>query len=229
MAARDPIDELVSSALEYERTEIASLDRFLAWFASGDVEIKRDPSAPSNAVRVMTVHGAKGLEAPVVILADATSDPAKIGGVNRILDLPMPDGSGNAPLLRPRKHEMVEPFATIAAEEKARDLEEHWRLLYVGLTRASERLVIAGVQPATRIADDSWYTRAERALAGLGGAWTAEDHIGEVIDYRGAIPARAVRSRAARTLAHTARTPSLAEADSRQSRRARRGHCRRPR
>ena len=144
MAARDPIDELMSSALEYERTEIASLDRFLAWFGSGDVEIKRDPSAPSNAVRVMTVHGAKGLEAPVVILADATSDPAKIGGVNRILDLPMPDGAGSAPLLRPRKHEMVEPFATIAAEEKARDLEEHWRLLYVGLTRASERLVIAG-------------------------------------------------------------------------------------
>ena len=93
MAARDPIDELMSSALDYERTEIASLDRFLAWFGSGDVEIKRDPSAPSNAVRVMTVHGAKGLEAPVVILADATSDPAKIGGVNRILDLPMPGGS----------------------------------------------------------------------------------------------------------------------------------------
>jgi ATP-dependent helicase/nuclease subunit A len=200
-AARDPIDELLSSALEYERTEIASLDRFLAWFASGDVEIKRDPSAPSNAVRVMTVHGAKGLEAPVVILADATSDPARIGGVNRILDLPLPGGRGTAPLLRPRKHEMVEPFATIAAEEKARDVEEHWRLLYVGLTRASERLIIAGVQPATRIADDSWYARTERALAGLGAAWAADEHVGEVIDYRGAIAARSVRPRAARTQA----------------------------
>ena len=199
MAARDPIDELVSSALDYERTEIASLDRFLAWFASGDVEIKRDPSAPSNAVRVMTVHGAKGLEAPVVILADATSDPTRIGGVNRILDLPLPGGTGSAPLLRPRKHEMVEPFATIAAEDKARDLEEHWRLLYVGLTRASERLVIAGVQPATRIADDSWYARTERALAASGVAWAADEHWGEVIDYRGPIPERAVRPRAAKT------------------------------
>ena len=198
-AARDPIDELMSSALEYERTEIASLDRFLAWFGSGDVEIKRDPSAPSNAVRVMTVHGAKGLEAPVVILADATSDPARIGGVNRILDLPMPDGTGSAPLLRPRKHEMVEPFATIAAEEKARDLEEHWRLLYVGLTRASERLVIAGVQPANRIAEDSWYTRTERALAARGAVWAANEHMGEIIDYRGAIPERALRPRAAKT------------------------------
>jgi ATP-dependent helicase/nuclease subunit A len=200
MAARDPIDELLSSALDYERTEIASLDRFLAWFASGDVEIKRDPSAPSNAVRVMTVHGAKGLEAPVVILADATSDPSKIGGVSRILDLPLPGGTGTAPLLRPRKHEMVEPFATIAAEEKARDLEEHWRLLYVGLTRASERLVIAGVQPATRIADDSWYARTERALAGLGAVWAHDEHMGEAIDYRGTIAPRAVRPRAAKSL-----------------------------
>ena len=77
MAARDPIEELLSSRARVRAHEIASLDRFLAWFARGDVEIKRDPSAPSNAVRVMTVHGAKGLEAPVVILADATSDPAQ--------------------------------------------------------------------------------------------------------------------------------------------------------
>jgi len=95
---------------------------------------------------------------------------------------------------------MVEPFATIAAEDKARDLEEHWRLLYVGLTRASERLVIAGVQPATRIAEDSWYTRTERALAGLGVGWTNDEHWGETVDYRGAIPARALRPRAAKTL-----------------------------
>ncbi|MEO8142482.1 MAG: UvrD-helicase domain-containing protein, partial [Sphingomicrobium sp.] len=66
--ARDPIEELLSAALEYERDDIVSLDRFLAWFGRGDVEIKRDPSAPVDAVRVMTVHGAKGLEAPVVIL-----------------------------------------------------------------------------------------------------------------------------------------------------------------
>ena len=103
---------------------------------------------------------------------------------------------------------MVEPFATIAAEEKARDLEEHWRLLYVGLTRASERLVIAGVQPATRVADDSWYTRTERALAGLGMAWTADEHWGEVVSYRGAIPERAVRPRAAKTSVEPPQLPA---------------------
>ncbi len=79
LAARDAIDELMNSALEFERTEIASLDRFLAWFSRGTVDIQRDPGQPGNEVRVMTVHGAKGLEAPVVIVADATADPARLG------------------------------------------------------------------------------------------------------------------------------------------------------
>ena len=110
MAARDPIDELLASALEFENQETPSLDRFLAWFARGDVEIKRDPSAPANAVRVMTVHGAKGLEAPIVILADATADPARLGGVSRTLDFPIA-GVGEVPLIRPRKAERMTPFS----------------------------------------------------------------------------------------------------------------------
>ena len=63
--ARDPIEELLSAALEFESKEAASLQAFLDWFARGDVEIVRDPSAPLDAVRVMTVHGAKGLQSPV--------------------------------------------------------------------------------------------------------------------------------------------------------------------
>ena len=94
----------------------------------------------------MTVHGAKGLEAPIVILADATADPAKLGGVSRTLDFPLPD-VGSVPLIRPRKAERISPFTEIIAAEEVRDLEEHWRLLYVGLTRAEERLVISGLQP----------------------------------------------------------------------------------
>jgi ATP-dependent helicase/nuclease subunit A len=163
-AARDPIDELVAAALEFERTEIASLDRFLAWFEAGEIEVKRDASAPTNAVRVMTVHGAKGLEAPVVILADSTADPANMGR-SRFIGLTLPDGP--VPVVRPTADEMLEPFTTIAAEAKARDLEEHWRLLYVALTRAAERLIIAGKMPK-KLADDSWHVRVGRALTGLG-------------------------------------------------------------
>ncbi|WP_309602052.1 double-strand break repair helicase AddA [Sphingomonas sp.] len=163
--ARDPIEELLSAAIEFERDDVNSLDRFLAWFAQGDVEIKRDPSAPVDAVRVMTVHGAKGLEAPVVILADSTADPAKLGATNPPLDFPI-DGR-KVPLIRPRKAERVSPFAELIVKEEELDLAEHWRLLYVALTRARERLVIAGVRKKTAV-PNSWHARVERAMIAIG-------------------------------------------------------------
>jgi ATP-dependent helicase/nuclease subunit A len=200
-AARDPVEELLSSALEFERTETASLDRFLAWFNAGEVEIKRDASAPANAVRVMTVHGAKGLEAPVVLLADATADPARLGNPARTLDFPMP-GVGKAPLLRPRKSERITPFAELIAAEDQADLEEHWRLLYVALTRASERLVIAGLDTSNARGDmpaNCWHVRVQRALQSLGAAPEPDDFWGEALKYRGSVPAAAVRPKSAPT------------------------------
>jgi len=187
-AARDPIDELLAAALEFERTEIASLDRFLAWFESGEVEIKRDTAAPGNAVRVMTVHGAKGLEAPVVILADATADPAKMGGA-RSFELPVE--GGKLPLVRPRQAEMVSPYGEIAESAKAKELQEHWRLLYVALTRAAERLIVAGVMPK-RLPENSWHVRVERALTGLG---SVPDEAGRLV-WTGSVAARAVPAKA---------------------------------
>ena len=77
----------------------------------------------------------------------------------------------SVPLIRPRKAERVSPFAEIIAAEEVRDLEEHWRLLYVGLTRAEERLVIAGLQPKVNGGvrpENSWHLRVERALVSLG-------------------------------------------------------------
>jgi ATP-dependent helicase/nuclease subunit A len=199
MAARDPIDELLASALEFEQQEAASLDRFLAWFARGEVEIKRDPSAPANAVRVMTVHGAKGLEAPVVVLADATADPAKLGGVSRTIDFPVPD-VGKVPLIRPRKAERATPFAELIADEEALDLEEHWRLLYVALTRAEERLVIAGLLPKTNGGarpEDCWHTRVERVLVALGAERAEDESWGEMLRYRGTVLEQAVKPKPA--------------------------------
>ena len=199
MAARDPIDELLASAIEFEHQEIGSLDRFIAWFSRGEVEIKRDPSAPTNAVRVMTVHGAKGLEAPVVILADATADPSRLGGIQRTLDFPVPN-IGSVPLIRPRKAERVSPFAELIAEEEARDLQEHWRLLYVGLTRAQERLVIAGLQPKTKNGvrpENCWHTSVERALVSLGAHPVDDPEWGQILRYRGSVAVSAVRPKPA--------------------------------
>ncbi|WP_223276171.1 hypothetical protein [Sphingomonas daechungensis] len=117
LAARDPIDELLTSALDFEQQEIASLDRFLDWFSRGEVEIKRDPSAPTNAARVMTVHGAKGLEAPVVILADATADPARLGGVQRTLDFPI-TGVGKSRLSARARRSVSLPSANSSQSRK---------------------------------------------------------------------------------------------------------------
>lgn len=166
-AARDPIEELVASALAFEREETPSLDRFLAWFGQGEVEVKRDPSAPTDAVRVMTVHGAKGLEAPLVILADATHDPDKVGGTSSVIDLPITK-EGPVPILRPRKDECAPRFRDIIDRRKQVDAEEHWRLAYVGLTRAAERLVIAGVKPRRDVPEGSWHRKTALALERLG-------------------------------------------------------------
>ena len=198
-AARDPIEELLSSALEFEQSEAASLDRFLAWFNAGEVEIKRDPSAPANAVRVMTVHGAKGLEAPVVLLADATADPSRLGGTARTLNFPLP-AIGKAPLLRPRKAEQVAPFDALIAAEEAAALEEHWRLLYVALTRASEKLVIAGLDTSNskgEMPSNCWHAQVEKALVAVGAERRPHPIWGETLHYRGRVPAMPARARAA--------------------------------
>lgn len=220
LAARDPIDELLASALQFESHEIVSLDRFLAWFARGEVEIKRDPSAPGNAVRVMTVHGAKGLEAPIVILADATADPAKLGGVARTLDFPL-TGIGDVPLVRPRKAEQVTPFVELIERDRQLDLEEHWRLLYVGLTRAVERLVIAGIRPKVKngaLPENCWQRRVEQALRSIGAEEIEEEHWGQVLRYRGTVPRGAVKAKAppmqlaSPAIPEWARTPAPPEA-----------------
>ncbi|HEX8421256.1 MAG TPA: UvrD-helicase domain-containing protein, partial [Sphingomonas sp.] len=167
--ARDPIEELLGAALAFETGSTPSLQRFLDWFDRGDVEIVRDPSAPLDAVRVMTAHGAKGLQAPLVILADATVDPT---AAPRSLVRWTPEGAtAPIPVFRPRAAERGGPLDDAIVAIEARELAEHWRLFYVAATRAEERLVIAGalgtrskgVPPAA-----SWYAVASAAFDALG-------------------------------------------------------------
>ena len=177
----------------------ASLDRFIAWFSRGEVEIKRDASAPSNSVRVMTVHGAKGLEAPIVILADATADPARLGGVERTLNFPVPrrgQGSANPP----PEGERVSPFSELIANEEART----WRSIGDCLRRADraeERLVDRRLQPQTKAASGPkcWHTSVERALSLAGRALEEAKDWGQVLRYRGTAVAGAVQGQ---TCAH---------------------------
>ncbi|MGN6277885.1 MAG: double-strand break repair helicase AddA, partial [Sphingomonas sp.] len=167
--ARDPIEELLSAALDFETLSAPSLQLFLDWFDRGDVEIVRDPSAPLDAVRVMTAHGAKGLQAPVVILADATADPT--AAPRGIVGWAIEEGAAKVPVFRPRSGERGGALDAVLAETDRRELEEHWRLFYVAATRAEEQLVIAGaLGPRARgeVPAASWYAAADRALTALG-------------------------------------------------------------
>lgn len=194
--ARDPIEELLGAALQFEGTATASLQRFLDWFDRGEVEITRDPSAPADAVRVMTVHGSKGLEAPVVILADATGNPdaTPVGS----LRWKMGGESEGVPIPRPRKDELVEEIAADASALAERERQEHWRLLYVALTRAREHLVIGGaLGPRARGVppEASWYHAVRRAMDGLGCAPGPDALWGEAQHFEGLSPPGRTASR----------------------------------
>jgi ATP-dependent helicase/nuclease subunit A len=167
--ARDPIEELLNAALAFEEQDMPSLQLFLDWFDHGDVEIKRDPAKPENAVRVMTVHGAKGLQAPVVVLADATFDP----DYRQSGDLNWQTGDGlTIPVFRPRADDRTGSLNTSAEAQDARDIEEHWRLLYVAMTRAEEHLIVGGAlkpkQVKNGMGEKCWHVQIAQALKDLG-------------------------------------------------------------
>ncbi|WBH16614.1 double-strand break repair helicase AddA [Sphingomonas radiodurans] len=167
--ARDPIEELLSAALDFETTATPSLQRFLDWFDRGEVEVKREAEGAHNAVRVMTAHGAKGLQAPVVILADATADPDATRSATLMWT---PDGhAAPIPVFAPRAAERAGPIEDVVTAAAKREKQEHWRLFYVAATRAEERLVIAGsLGPRYRngAPEASWHAAAARALDSLG-------------------------------------------------------------
>ncbi|MEZ5708698.1 MAG: double-strand break repair helicase AddA [Blastomonas sp.] len=168
--ALDPIGELLNIAQMFERDHDANLQQFLHWFEQGDEEIKREISEQSDAVRVLTVHGAKGLQAPVVILADACVDPDQAR--NRGFDWAVDPGL-SLPVYALRKEERVGPLRDAADEVSARDLEEHWRLLYVAMTRAEERLYIGGTlnRRQKEAPEKSWHALLDRSLEAMGCDW----------------------------------------------------------
>ena len=184
--ARDSIDELLNAALQFEREGVASLQQFLDWFDRGEGEIVRDSGAAGNAVRVMTVHGAKGLQAPLVILADACADPDR--ALERNFKWTIDGVVENLPLFRPRGAERALVTSLQASMDEADDKarKEHWRLLYVAMTRAEERLVMAGsLGPRAKgvVPGESWHAAVERAMMRLDVVKTDDAHWGEVLRY----------------------------------------------
>ena len=167
--ARDPIDELLNQALAFEARETVSLLGFLASVEGSAADIKRQTEGRSDVVRVMTVHGSKGLQAPIVILADATDDAA-FGHRPFTVDVAAWDKLPVFPVGGDERHGAL---ADAYARAKAASDAEHWRLFYVAMTRAEEILVVAGVtKTADRtVPDDSWHAAASAALDRLGSDW----------------------------------------------------------
>jgi ATP-dependent helicase/nuclease subunit A len=160
LEANDALDEFLNLALEYERHEAPSLQGFLAWLREARAEVKRDMEIKRDEVRVMTVHGAKGLEAPIVILADTITPPAG-PRPPRLLNL------ADGPLIWVgRKADDVPPVQT-ARQLALRDAEDEYRrLLYVAMTRAADRLIVCGAEGVRGRPPGCWYDLVRGPLEG---------------------------------------------------------------
>ncbi|MES2256201.1 MAG: double-strand break repair helicase AddA [Pseudomonadota bacterium] len=158
----DAIEEFLSLTLAYERIHTPSLEGFLDWVARGNTEIKRDMERGRNEVRVMTVHGAKGLEADIVILPDTTALPDPPSRKGHLL-------YGETGVLFPlAEGEAPESVKAAKRAEEDQTLREHRRLLYVALTRARDRLYVCGFENRRGVRDGSWYALARAAAEALG-------------------------------------------------------------
>ncbi|MEQ9046600.1 MAG: double-strand break repair helicase AddA [Sneathiellaceae bacterium] len=162
--AREPVEELLNLALAYGRGTAENLQGFLAWFEAGGAEIKRDLEQAGGEIRVLTVHAAKGLEAPVVFLPDTTGRP------DGRFDPPVlwPEGPPPALLWAPRAADDDRVTGETRDRHRRLQLAEYRRLLYVAMTRARDRLYVCGWENRKR-PDGCWYDLVAEGLADLAG------------------------------------------------------------
>ncbi|SFJ98903.1 DNA helicase/exodeoxyribonuclease V, subunit A [Pseudovibrio ascidiaceicola] len=162
----DVLDEFLSLTLTYEKSGTPGMEGFLAWLAEAPTEIKRELNAAKGMVRIMTVHGSKGLEAPYVILADGCNAPVSSLHAPVMVEKQRAGDIEAAPALvwlpnKAQRTEWHEEALELLAEEQK---EEYRRLLYVALTRAKDRLVVCGWSPKRGPHDECWYTLTRNGL-----------------------------------------------------------------
>lgn len=157
----DPLEEFMTICLSYERTRPGTLRHFIKWFITGASEIKRDMDT-NNGVRIVTVHGSKGLQAKVVFLIDTTSMPRQVAlydlraGAD---DLPVWVWTAHAP------KEYSPEFEEIKSRTTRTMNEENFRLLYVAMTRARDELYIYGFSSNTNAPELSWHNMLWKTLS----------------------------------------------------------------
>jgi ATP-dependent helicase/nuclease subunit A len=222
--ATDALDEFLELALGYERKAPASLQGFMAWLRAADTEVKRDMEISRDEVRVMTVHGAKGLEAPVVFLVDTATSPADTQRL-RLIHLPQGAASPHAPdvvIWAGRKADDPQGVAAARAAMFGETEDEYRRLLYVAMTRAADRLIVGGCLPGNMnsVRKFSWYDLIVKGLGNSGLQLQEMETIGGAVkrysrleDGAGpAVPAAAPTPSAPIALPAWLRTPAPPEA-----------------
>ena len=157
--ADDAIDALLAQALAYEQSETPSLTGFLTWLGADDVKIKRAIDSAANVVRVMTVHGSKGLEAPIVIMPDTALRRAPTTD-----DIAVED---DLVVWRGPKADAPPDRIGACDEEVAKRKEEAQRLLYVAMTRAECWLIVAAAGEIENKTSRGWYAQISQALGEL--------------------------------------------------------------
>jgi ATP-dependent helicase/nuclease subunit A len=155
------LDEFLNICLEYEKAESVSLHHFISWFSSSEIEVKSDVDSQANLVRIMTVHASKGLQAKTVILADTMSIPGSVKQVVWSEDFNLPLYNGNS-----QNNNQLYNETKLSLEEKS--LQEYYRLLYVAMTRAQEKLIVCGSSSYSTINDKSWYSVVKAGLQDIG-------------------------------------------------------------
>ncbi len=165
----DPLEEFLNISQKYQQDHHPVMQSFLHWFDAIDSEIKRE-IVNDDEVRVMTVHGSKGLQSPIVILADSHSDPDRSSTKGINLTVSSDDGDVPIPLWPVKKDLQAGPVETAYTEAKEQALAEHWRLAYVAMTRAEEHLCFAAIKPLANrsMPANSWYQMASNVMEGQG-------------------------------------------------------------
>ncbi len=157
--AEDAIDALLSQALSYEQGTVPSLTGFLHWMDSDEVTVKRQMDSASDEIRVMTVHGSKGLEAPIVILPETQF--RKIDIRNEVLE------TEHGPIWKTSSENTPDTVRPVVDDLKATQEKERRRLLYVALTRAEKWLIICGAGEAKE-GNEAWFNVIEAAMGHVG-------------------------------------------------------------
>lgn len=154
----DYLDEFLHIVMHFDQRDHATLQHFIHWFESAEIDLRREHTAEVNAVRIMTVHGAKGLQAPIVFLPDTAHVPQMRSPLVWHQDQPLWRGGSVDRSAR---------VTQIVQQSYDRALQEHRRLLYVAMTRAQDQLYLCGYTTKRGASTQAWYHAISNGLSGV--------------------------------------------------------------